>query len=149
MRIQPYTCDSTNEEHNCTKRLTTVTESDYDTFMSFAWYNFYKINENTWMTMNYPYKIYFIQAESDETLLDVSNTIRFIDENYLNKKITNQESSCKDVIQWYTESIIKGENNNVIRSITKNLPNNTSVSCQISFSINFNNIVPTIRILKN
>lgn len=139
--ISPESCET-----NCKDLQDQVIQGAYDSFSSYPGITYYKVDSQTRIAFSDMNKPYRITSETDDLLLDVSESIRFIDEWYIQSKIGEIPASCKQIIDAATHKKISGSGTEVKISYTEKVADNASISCHLWFNINFNRLTPIIDI---
>lgn len=139
--IEPETC-----EENCKQLQDQLIAGSYDNFTSYPGITYYKIDDQIWIAFADTNKPYRITTETDDLLLDISETISFIDEWYIQTKIDSIPASCQQIIDSATQKNISGSWTEVKITYTEKVADNASISCHLGFNINFNRLTPIIDI---
>ena len=101
--ITPETC-----EENCKELQDQLIEWAYDNFTSYPGITYYKTNDASRIAFSDANKPYKIVPETDDLLLDISEAINFIDEQYIQNKIDTIPASCQQIIDTATHKSISG-----------------------------------------
>jgi hypothetical protein len=139
--ITPETC-----EENCKELQDQLIEWAYDNFTSYPGITYYKTNDASRIAFSDANKPYKIVPETDDLLLDISEAINFIDEQYIQNKIDTIPASCQQIIDTATHKSISGSWTEVKITYTEKVADNASISCHLGFNINFNRLTPIIDI---
>lgn len=128
-------CKETTQQEQCEWYQSLINNSTTERFTSSLGITFYKVKEGVWTIFHNDEKIYILTSDSDDDIIDFSNTIDLIDGPYILEKYEKEIfASCVELDSISQISTEKSEQGVTI-SITGTNTKKETLGCTISIDL--------------